>query len=52
MIDPLELMKAGIKVYKIQQRPRDYVFTFLKVLDPALRPTTAGFPTDSTSPKQ
>jgi len=30
MIDPLELIKSGIPVYKIHQHPRDYVVTFLK----------------------
>lgn len=32
MIDPKELVKAGIKVYKVNQRPREYVCTFFKVL--------------------
>lgn len=27
MIDPLELMANGIKVYKTYQRPKDYVLT-------------------------
>lgn len=38
MIDPMELIKAGIAVYKIHQRPRDYVVTFLKVQYFILRP--------------
>jgi hypothetical protein len=31
MIDPLELIKAGIPVYKTFQRARDFVCTFFKV---------------------
>jgi histone demethylase JARID1 len=31
MIDPLEIIKAGIKLYKINHTPRSYVFTFPKV---------------------
>jgi len=31
MIDPKELVKEGIQVYKANQRPREYVCTFLKV---------------------
>lgn len=31
MIDPKELVKEGITVYKANQRPREYVCTFLKV---------------------
>lgn len=30
MVDPLELIDAGIPVYKTYQRPRDYVCTFFK----------------------
>jgi hypothetical protein len=30
MIDPLELIKAGISVYKTYQRPKDYICTFFK----------------------
>jgi hypothetical protein len=30
MLDPLELKKAGIRVYKTYQRPGDYVCTFFK----------------------
>jgi len=30
MIDPLELIDAGIKVYKTYQRPKQYVCTFFK----------------------
>jgi hypothetical protein len=30
MIDPLELIKRGIKVYKIYQRPREFVCTFFQ----------------------
>jgi hypothetical protein len=30
MIDPIELMKAGIPVYKTYQRPRDYICTFFQ----------------------
>jgi [histone H3]-trimethyl-L-lysine4 demethylase len=30
-VDPLELIQAGIPVFKVNQRPRDFVFTFLKV---------------------
>lgn len=30
MADPLELIDAGIPVYKTYQNPRDYVCTFLK----------------------
>ena len=30
MVDPLEIMDAGIPVYKIYQEPRDYVCTFFK----------------------
>lgn len=30
MADPLELIDAGIPVYKTYQRPRDYICTFLK----------------------
>lgn len=43
MVDPLELIKAGIKVYKIKQRPRDYVFTFLKVLNYFIEAYHCGF---------
>ncbi len=32
MIDPKQLIKAGIKVYKVNQRPREYVCTFFKVI--------------------
>ncbi len=28
MVDPLELIKSGIPVYKTYQRPRDFVCTF------------------------
>ena len=52
MVDPLELIRAGIPVYKVNQRPRDYVVTFLKVPLPPLRPTTAAFPTPTTSARQ
>lgn len=31
MVDPLQLMKAGIHIFKLHQRPRDYVLTFAKV---------------------
>lgn len=31
MIDPLDVKAAGIKVYKIVQKPRCFVFTFPKV---------------------
>jgi histone demethylase JARID1 len=31
MIDPMELMANGVKVYKIQQNARCYVLTFSKV---------------------
>lgn len=31
MIDPLELIRAGVKVYKIRQTERSYVCTFSKV---------------------
>ena len=31
MIDPKELINAGIKIYKANQRPREYVCTFFKV---------------------
>lgn len=48
MIDPLELIKAGIKVYKVHQRPRDYVFTFLKVTRGLCRLIIAAFPMVST----
>lgn len=48
LIDPLELIRNGIKVYKVQQRPRDYVFTCFKVPPSPPRPTTAGSPTVST----
>ena len=48
MVDPLEIMKVGIKVYKIQQRPRDYACTFVKVAQLRFRPTTGAFPTGST----
>jgi hypothetical protein len=30
MIDPLEIMRAGIQVYKTHQKPGDYVCTFYK----------------------
>lgn len=28
MVDPLEIMSAGIPVYKAYQRPRDFICTF------------------------
>lgn len=31
MIDPLELIQAGIHIFKVHQRARDYVLTFAKV---------------------
>ena len=31
MVNPLEIKKAGIRVYKINQAPREYVCTFYKV---------------------
>ena len=31
MIDPLELIKNGIPVYKTYQRPRDFICTFFRV---------------------
>ena len=52
MIDPLEIMKAGIKVYKIHQRPKDYACTFVKVVLFTLRPTMAVSLMASTSLKQ
>lgn len=30
MLDPLEILKAGIKVYKTYQNPGEYVCTFFK----------------------
>ncbi len=30
MVDPLDLIQQGIKVYKAYQRPKDYICTFFK----------------------
>ncbi len=46
MIDPLELIKAGIHIFKAHQRPRDYILTFAKVKTSILRPITADFHMD------
>ena len=51
MVDPLELIKHGIPVYKVNQRERDFVATFLKVYFPLLRLITADFHTASTLAK-
>ena len=31
MIDPIEIIKNGIPVYKAYQRPKEYICTFFKV---------------------
>lgn len=45
MIDPLEIRKAGIKIYKIRHTARSYVFTFPKVKRFLLQVYHAGFST-------
>ena len=52
MVDPLALKKAGIPVYKVNQRPRDYVVTFLKVYFLLLRLITVVFLMDLIYVKQ
>ena len=44
MIDPLELIKNGIPVYKTYQRPRDYICTFFRVFSPLFRHIIADSP--------
>ncbi len=48
MIDPLELIQAGIHIFKVHQRARDYVLTFAKVTPVPYRHTTADFPMGTT----
>lgn len=47
MVDPLQLMKAGIHIFKLHQRPRDYVLTFAKVIQQLYRYITVVFPMDT-----
>lgn len=43
MIDPLELISAGIHIFKVHQRAKDYVLTFAKVYFLLLRLITVVF---------
>lgn len=52
MVDPLEIIAAGINVYKIDHTPRSYVFTFPKVHRRPLRFITQGSPPGSTWARQ
>jgi hypothetical protein len=51
MIDPKELIKEGIQVYKANQRPREYVCTFFKVKVFLCRPIMLDFRMGSMSDK-
>jgi len=48
MIDPLELIRAGIHIFKAHQRHRDYVLTFAKVPPARSRLIIAAFPMGTT----
>jgi hypothetical protein len=43
MVDPLQLMKAGIHIFKLHQRPQDYVLTFAKVPPISIQVYHCGF---------
>ena len=43
MLDPLEVMKAGIRVYKVYQHPKDYICTFFKVIFRLIKAYHCGF---------
>ncbi len=43
MIDPLELIRSGIQIFKAHQRPRDYILTFAKVSQQIIKAYHCGF---------